>query len=58
MLPLGGLLTSIFAGWIMPTTAVSGELKMSGRISAALKFWLRYAVPLLLILLVLAEFLK
>lgn len=45
MLPIGGMLISIFAGWIMPRDSLAAELGVSARAGAALAFLLRFVVP-------------
>lgn len=47
MLPLGGLLIAIFAGWIMQRDRVQDETGISHpRIFAVWRFALRYIAPL------------
>lgn len=45
MLPLGGMLIAIFAGWIMPRAASQAELATEGRIYAAWRILIRYVAP-------------
>lgn len=46
MLPIGGMLISIFAGWVMPRELLAAELGIGRRAGAALAFLLKFVVPL------------
>lgn len=47
MLPLGGLLIAVFAGWVLSRPALREELDAPGRLAfPALRFLLRYVAPL------------
>jgi NSS family neurotransmitter:Na+ symporter len=46
MLPLGGLLMALFAGWVMQTHHVREELGISPRAYALWRFTIRYISPL------------
>jgi NSS family neurotransmitter:Na+ symporter len=46
MLPLGGLLISIFAGWIMCRNSTSEELGSSGSLYKLWRFLARYVAPI------------
>ncbi|MEE4184360.1 MAG: sodium-dependent transporter [Gammaproteobacteria bacterium] len=51
MLPLGGLLISVFAGWVMCQNAAADELAVgTGRLYGAWRFLSRYVAPLAVIL--------
>jgi len=49
MLPLGGLLMTIFAGWIMKTDHVEEELGLNPRAYRIWRFLIRYITPLAII---------
>jgi NSS family neurotransmitter:Na+ symporter len=54
MLPLGGLLISIYAGWIMPARLRRAELSdVSGPIAATWLFLVRFVAPLLVLIVLL-----
>jgi NSS family neurotransmitter:Na+ symporter len=57
MLPIGGILFAVFAGRIMSRDALGEELRLSGRMLAVLRLLLRYAVPLLIAIVLAAPFL-
>ncbi|MBL8696756.1 MAG: sodium-dependent transporter [Alphaproteobacteria bacterium] len=46
MLPLGGALLAVFAGWIVPGASLANELRLSPRGAAVLGAMLRWVVPL------------
>lgn len=46
LLPLGGFLLALLAGWALPTQALSTELGLTPRGAIALRSLLRYVVPL------------
>ncbi len=50
MLPLGGLLIAIFAGWVMTRQASADELRMNNAGYAAWRFVIRYITPLAVVL--------
>lgn len=45
MLPVGGLLLAVFAGWIMPARLLAQELRLGAAAVGLLRWLLRYAVP-------------
>jgi NSS family neurotransmitter:Na+ symporter len=45
LLPAAGMLLAIFAGHVLPRTALAAELALRGRALAALAFLLRWVVP-------------
>jgi NSS family neurotransmitter:Na+ symporter len=45
MLPLGGLLIAIFAGWVMPSSVLAAELGVGQVAARVLQAALRYVVP-------------
>ncbi|HQR61288.1 MAG TPA: sodium-dependent transporter, partial [Methylophilaceae bacterium] len=49
MLPLGGLLMALFAGWVMRTHHVREELGLAVRPYAAWRFTIRFVSPLAII---------
>lgn len=49
LLPLGGLLIAIFAGWILPSSQTREELGLSNRTYAIWRFIIRYPAPLAII---------
>jgi NSS family neurotransmitter:Na+ symporter len=54
MLPLGGLLISIYAGWIMPARLRRAELSdVSGPVAATWLFLVRFVAPLLVLIVLL-----
>ena len=54
MLPLGGLLIAIYAGWIMPARLRNAELSdVSGPVAAGWLFLVRFVAPLLVVLVLL-----
>jgi NSS family neurotransmitter:Na+ symporter len=56
MLPLGGLLISVYAGWVMPAKMRDAELK--GAAPALTKAWLllvRFVAPVLVVLVLLQK---
>ena len=46
MLPLGGLMMAIFAGWVMHTHHVQEELGLGDKAYALWRFIIRYISPL------------
>ncbi|HZX23582.1 MAG TPA: sodium-dependent transporter, partial [Woeseiaceae bacterium] len=50
MLPLGGLLITVFAGWIMCANSTSEELGGAGRLYRAWRFLARWVAPVAVIL--------
>ncbi len=54
MLPLGGLLIAIYAGWIMPARLRKAELTdLSGPVAAGWLFLIRFVAPLLVLIVLL-----
>ncbi|MDP6987237.1 MAG: sodium-dependent transporter [Phycisphaerales bacterium] len=54
MLPLGGLLIAVYAGWIMPKRLRDAELTdLSGPVAAGWLFLIRFVAPLLVIIVLL-----
>jgi NSS family neurotransmitter:Na+ symporter len=49
MLPLGGLLMTLFAGWVMYRNHVEDELGLSHRNYAIWRFIIRYITPLAIV---------
>jgi NSS family neurotransmitter:Na+ symporter len=49
MLPLGGLLMTLFAGWVMYTDHVQDELGLGGRTYQIWRFIIRYITPLAIV---------
>lgn len=49
LLPLGGLLMTLFAGWVMYTDHVEEELDLGPRAYAAWRFIIRYITPLAIV---------
>lgn len=49
LLPLGGLLMTLFAGWVMYTGHVEEELGLGSRAYAAWRFIIRYITPLAIV---------
>lgn len=49
LLPLGGLLMAIFAGWVMRTEHVREELGLTARMYPVWRFTLRYVSPLAIV---------
>lgn len=45
MLPLGGLLLAVFAGWILPVSLLAEELRLGPAWARRLRGMLRYVVP-------------
>lgn len=60
MLPVGGLCTAIFAGWIYPRTRFGRQLSIphdrQSRLLAPSRFLLRYVIPVALLLILLSTF--
>lgn len=54
LLPLGGLMMAVFAGWIMRTQHVREELGLQPRAYAAWRFIIRYISPLAIVLIFLS----
>jgi NSS family neurotransmitter:Na+ symporter len=46
LLPAGGFALAVFGGWVVPERVLAEELQLRPRASAALRFLLRYVVPL------------
>jgi NSS family neurotransmitter:Na+ symporter len=44
-LPAGGFMLALFAGWVMPVQLLAGELGLTPRSAALLRFTLRYVAP-------------
>ncbi|MEL6569913.1 MAG: sodium-dependent transporter [Pseudomonadota bacterium] len=53
MLPLGGLLVSLFAGWVLSRESLAAELGEGGLLSFA-RIMLRYVIPIALIVILVA----
>jgi len=45
LLPVGGLMTALFAGWVLPSRFFASTLNLGSRTSSLLSFALRYAAP-------------
>ena len=45
MLPLGGLLLAVFAGWVLPVSLLAEELRLGPAWARRLRWMLRYVVP-------------
>jgi len=45
LLPAGGFLLALFAGWVVPERLLAEELRLSPSGAAALRFTLRYVAP-------------
>jgi NSS family neurotransmitter:Na+ symporter len=46
MLPLGGFLLAVFAGWVLPASLLAAELRLGPAGAARLRWVLRYVVPM------------
>jgi NSS family neurotransmitter:Na+ symporter len=57
MMPLGGLLLAIFAGWVLPADGIAKELSLSAVWAIAVRALLRYVVPLGILAATLAPYL-
>ncbi len=55
MLPLGGLLIAVFAGWVLPRTAAREEMALDGVLFAIWLFLVRYIAPTLVLLVFLSQ---
>ena len=54
LLPIGGLAIALFAGWALPASVLAGELRLTPRGGARLRWLLRWAAPALIALTALA----
>jgi len=54
LLPIGGLAIALFAGWALPRSVLSEELRLTPRGAARLRWLLRWAAPALIALTALA----
>lgn len=50
MMPLGGLLMSVFLGWVMAKSHRDEELQLPGRLSTTFDLVLRYITPILVLM--------
>ena len=57
MLPIGGILFALFAGWIMPRGALGEKLGLVGPRLSLLRAALRYLLPALIAIVLAAPFL-
>jgi NSS family neurotransmitter:Na+ symporter len=48
LLPIGGLAIALFAGWALPASVLSDELRLAPRGAARLRWLLRWAAPALI----------
>lgn len=46
MLPLGGFLLALFAGWVLPGRLLAEEIELGTRPARLLRFLIRYVVPI------------
>lgn len=56
MLPVGGILFALFAGWIMPRAMLAEELRLGGGAVSLLRGALRYLLPILILIVLSAPF--